>query len=205
MNKVLNFLQFSEPWDQKIAKVLAKPFILFNIHPNLVTLLGIILGLFTFFFYSQGNQYYAKVGSIVFFFGACFDHVDGEVARKLNKTSILGHYLDHLGVCITYIALFIGLGVWCQKNAGNGYYYGVVSGLCIFLIMSLRFYLERTKGGDAIKQKNFLGFEPEDLLYLIIPITFFNKIETFLYAAYIGTPIFLLITILIVLYKIRKL
>ena len=50
MNKVLNFLQFSEPWDQKIAKVLAKPFIFFNIHPNLVTLLGIILGLFTFFF-----------------------------------------------------------------------------------------------------------------------------------------------------------
>ena len=57
-------------------------------------------------------------------------------------------------------------------------------------------YLERKKGGDAIKQKNFLGFEPEDILYLIIPITFFDKIESFLYAAYIGTQIFLLITLL---------
>ena len=71
--------------------------------------------------------------------------------------------------------------------------------------MSLRFYLEKTKGGDAIKQKNFLGFEPEDLLYLIIPITFFDRIESFLYTAYIGTQIFLLITFLIVLYKIKKL
>ena len=73
------------------------------------------------------------------------------------------------------------------------------------MIMSLRFYLERNKGGGAIKQKNFLGFEPEDILYLIIPITFLGKIESFLYAAYIGTPIFLLITIFIVLYKIKKL
>ena len=205
MNKFFNFLQFSEPWDQKIAKILAKPFIFFNIHPNLVTLIGIILGLFTFYFYSKGDQFFAKVGSIVFFFGACFDHIDGEVARKLNKTSVLGHYLDHLGVCITYIALFIGLGVWCQINTGNGYYYGIIASISVFLIMSLRFYLERKKGGDAIMLKNFLGFEPEDILYLIIPITFFDKIESFLYAAYIGTQIFLLITFLIVLYKIKKL
>ena len=162
MNKVLNFLQFSEPWDQKIAKVLAKPFIFFNIHPNLVTLLGIILGLFTFFFYSQGNQYYAKVGSIVFFFGACFDHVDGEVARKLNKTSILGHYLDHLGVCITYIALFIGLGVWCQINTGNGYYYGIIASISVFLIMSLRFYLERKKATKKYFSETKIVINPDD-------------------------------------------
>ena len=93
--------------------------------------------------------------------------------RKLNKTSVLGHYLDHIGVCITYIALFIGLGFYADKNFNLGLNYGYVSALCIFLIMSLRFYLEKTKGGDVIKQKNFLGFEPEDLLYLIIPITFF--------------------------------
>ena len=205
MNKFFNFLQFSEPWDQKIAKILAKPFIFFNIHPNLVTLIGIILGLFTFYFYSKGDQFFAKVGSIVFFFGACFDHIDGEVARKLNKTSVLGHYLDHLGVCITYIALFIGLGVWCQKNAGNGYYYGVVAGLCIFLIMTIRFYLERIKGGEAIRQTNILGFEHEDIIYIVIPITFFNKIDDFLYYSYIGTLIFLVITLLIFLYKMKKL
>tara|TARA_B100001013_G_C24563649_1_gene423539 strand:- start:161 stop:778 length:618 start_codon:yes stop_codon:yes gene_type:complete len=205
MNKIFNFSQFSEPWDQKIAKVLSKPFIFFNIHPNFVTLIGTILGLFTFYFYSKGDLFFAKIGSVIFFFGACCDHIDGEVARKLNKTSILGHYLDHLGVCITYVALFLGLGVWCQINTGKGYYYGIIASFSVFMIMSLRFYLERNKGGGAIKQKNFLGFEPEDILYLIIPITFLGKIESFLYAAYIGTPIFLLITIFIVLYKIKKL
>ena len=205
MNKIFNFSQFSEPWDQKIAKVLSKPFIFFNIHPNFVTLIGTILGLFTFYFYSKGDLFFAKIGSVIFFFGACCDHIDGEVARKLNKTSILGHYLDHLGVCITYVALFLGLGVWCQINTGKGYYYGIIASFSVFMIMSLRFYLERNKGGGAIKQKNFLGFEPEDILYLIIPITFLGKIESFLYAAYIGSPIFLLITIFIVLYKIKKL
>ena len=72
MNKFFNFLQFSKPWDQKIAKILAKPFIFFNIHPNFVTLIGIILGLFTFYFYSKGDQFFAKVGSIVFFFWSLF-------------------------------------------------------------------------------------------------------------------------------------
>lgn len=205
MNKILNLLEFSEPWDQKIAKVISKPFIFFHIHPNIVSLIGIALGFLTCFLYSKGNQNFANAGAVIFFFAACFDHVDGEVARKLNKTSIFGHYLDHVGVCITYITLFIGLGIWCQKNYQYGYDYGIVVSLCIFLIMTLRFYLERKKGGLSIKQKNFLGFEQEDFIYLIIPFTFIHKIENFLFFAYVGTPFFLLITIFVFVYKMKKL
>ena len=205
MSNIIKKLSFSLPWDQRIAEILSKPFIFLNIHPNIVTIVGIVLGLTAAFFYSTGNIFYAKIGSIIFFFAACFDHVDGEVARKLNKTSVFGHYLDHIGVCISYIALFIGLGFYAEKNFNLGLNYAYVSALCVFLIMTIRFYLERVKGGEAIHQNNILGFEHEDIIYVVIPITFVNKIPEFLFFSYIGTIIFLIITLLISFYKIKKL
>ena len=147
----------------------------------------------------------ASANESPFFVAACFDHVDGDVARKLNKISTFGHYLDHIGVCISYIALFIGLGIYSNKNFNLGLDYAFISALCVFLIMTIRFYLERVRGDDAIKQNNILGFEHEDIIYIIIPVTFFNKIDIFLFYSFIGTPIFLAITILIFFYKIKKL
>ena len=205
MSNIIKKLSFSLPWDQRIAEILSKPFIFLNIHPNIVTIVGVVLGLTAAFFYSTGNIFYAKIGSIIFFFAACFDHVDGEVARKLNKTSVFGHYLDHIGVCISYIALFIGLGFYAEKNFNLGLNYAYVSALCVFLIMTIRFYLERLKGGKAIHQNNILGFEHEDIIYIVIPVTFINKIPEFLFFSYIGTPIFLIVTLLISFYKIKKL
>ena len=205
MNKIIKKLSFSLPWDQRIAEIISKPFIFFNIHPNIVTIIGILLGLIAGCLYSIGDMFYAKIASIIFFFAACFDHVDGEVARKLNKTSIFGHYLDHIGVCITYIALFIGLGFYSDKNFNLGLNYGYISAFCVFIIMTIRFYLERVKGGEAIHQKNILGFEHEDIIYIVIPITFINKIPEFLFFSYIGTPLFLIITVLPFFYKVKKL
>ena len=205
MNKIIKKLSLTSPWDQRVAQIISKPFIYFNIHPNIVTVIGILFGLFSFFLYTTGNLFYAKIASLSFFVAACFDHVDGEVARKLNKKSLFGHYLDHIGVCITYIALFIGLGFYSDKNFNLGLNYGYISALCVFMIMTIRFYLERVKGGRAIHQNNILGFEHEDIIYIVIPITFINKIPEFLFFSYIGTPLFLIITILLFFYKIKKL
>ena len=44
MNKIIKKLSFSLPWDQRIAEIISKPFIFFNIHPNIVTLIGILFG-----------------------------------------------------------------------------------------------------------------------------------------------------------------
>ena len=205
MNNFFNKLSLSTPWDQKLAYIISKPFIFFKIHPNIVTFIGILFGAFAFIFYSFGNLFYAKIASLLFFIAACFDHVDGEVARKLNKSSTLGHYLDHVGVCLSYIFLFVGLGIYAEKNFNTDLTYSYVSAFCVFLIMTIRFILERMKGGFAIEQKNILGFEHEDIIYIVIPITFFNKIDIFLLCSFIGTPIFLFITICIFINKTKNL
>ena len=98
MIKFIKRFSLLTPWDQKIAFILSRPFIFFRVHPNIVTFVGILLGLVCFLLYSTADFFLAKIASIIFFFAACFDHVDGEVARQLKKTSIFGHYFDNIGV-----------------------------------------------------------------------------------------------------------
>jgi len=59
MNNIVKKLSFSLPWDQRIAGIISKPFIFFNIHPNVVTIIGIVLGLTAASLYSTGDIFYA--------------------------------------------------------------------------------------------------------------------------------------------------
>ena len=66
MNKIIKKLSFI-PWDQRIAEIISKPFIFYNIHPNIVTIIGILLGLIAGTLYAIGDIFYAKIASIFFF------------------------------------------------------------------------------------------------------------------------------------------
>ena len=52
-----------------------------------------------------------------------------------------------------------------------------------------------TAGKDYVQQPRFLGFEPEDTLYIVGPITWLGWMPYFLVAAGIGTPLFLIYVI----------
>jgi archaetidylinositol phosphate synthase len=61
--------------------------------------------------------------------------------------------------------------------------------------------LERRGGKAAVRQPNLLGFELEDLMCLLAPITWFGLLEPFLLLASIGAPLFALL----VLWQCRRL
>ncbi len=68
------------------------------IHPNILTLCGlasVIIG-YNLITTSYGNILWA----ISLFMYMNFDAMDGMQARRLNKSTIIGEYLDHLGDCI---------------------------------------------------------------------------------------------------------
>ena len=72
MNKIIKKLSFALPWDQRIAEIISKPFIFFNIHPNIVTIIGILLGLIAGCLYSIGDLFYAQMAFFFFFFCCLF-------------------------------------------------------------------------------------------------------------------------------------
>src|SRR3546814_12705458 len=68
----------------------------------------------------------------------------------------------------------------------------MAAGLAVAIIMSVRMWVEVRIGRDATKMKARGGFEIEDLLYVVGPITWFGALQPFLFAAGLGAPIFLL-------------
>src|SRR3546814_16978639 len=68
----------------------------------------------------------------------------------------------------------------------------MAAGLAVVIIMSVRMWIEVRIGRDATKMKARGGFEIEDLLYVVGPITWFGALQPFLFAAGLGAPVFLL-------------
>ena len=182
-------------WDQRLARWLVRPLARTPIHPNHLTWASLAIGLAAAALFAQGDALYANWGAVAFMTAAFMDHTDGELARMTGKTSRFGHYLDLVCAAITYTALFAGIGLGLAQGAmgREAAVLGVVAGVSVAAIFTARLYLEERFGGDIAHQPNFAGFEPEDVLYLIGPITWLGWLEPFLIAAAIGAPAFLLV------------
>ena len=182
------------PWDQKLARILAKPLVRTPVHPNHITTLGLLLGLAAAWLFSLGDRDAANWAAALFVLAAFLDHVDGELARLAGKTSRFGHYYDHVVSGITYTAGFIGIGIGMSGGVLGWWAIplGIVAGISITLVMSVRLGTEIKHGKESIRQRNFAGFQAEDVLYVVGPVTWLGGLMPFLVAAGVGAPLFLI-------------
>ncbi len=181
-------------WDQRLARILAGLLAHTSIHPNAVTTLGLMMGLLAGCLFAQGDLVLANWAAGVFMFAAFMDHADGELARLVNKTSTFGHYYDHVAVAVSYVSLFVGMGIGLRHGPLGDWAVplGVAASLAVVATMSVRIWIEVREGTEAVKQRSIAGFEPEDTLYIIGPVTWLGYDPLFLVAAGIGAPLFLL-------------
>lgn len=182
------------PWDIRLARLLIRPLKHTRVSPNHLTTLGLIAGLAAAALYASSNSTAADWGAVLFILAILLDHADGELARLVGETSWFGHCYDQFAGAVTYIALFIGIGVGLSGSslAGWAVPLGVAAGVGISAIFALRFEMERQQGKELTKQPGFAGFEIEDIMYLVGPITWLNGLQSFLIAAGIGAPLFAL-------------
>ncbi|MEO0143762.1 MAG: CDP-alcohol phosphatidyltransferase family protein [candidate division WOR-3 bacterium] len=79
-----------------------------NIQPNLITFITFLLNFIPFYFYINKNFI---LGAISLILVNLFDAIDGELARKTNKTSKFGAFLDsnldRFSEAIIFLAFFI--------------------------------------------------------------------------------------------------
>lgn len=181
------------PLDQKLARIAVRPLARTRITPNALTMGGLILGLLAAALLARGGAY-AHIGAAVFMVAVWMDHVDGEHARATGRISRFGHYLDHAAAMTTYVSMFLGagiglrdgwLGVWAVPL-------GVGAGLAVVVIFTVRMWAEQRLGSDSVKQNVRGGFEIEDILYIVGPITWLGGLASFVFAAGVGAPLFML-------------
>jgi archaetidylinositol phosphate synthase len=189
-------LSISPPWDQRLAQVAIQPLAPTRVSPNQITTLSLAVGWFAAWLYALGGAA-IHVGAFCFVLSFWLDHADGELARMTGRTSSLGHYYDLAAGGAVLVALFVGIGIGARHGALGPWSIrlGVSAALASAVIFVVRMEVERRAGKAAVRQRNLLGFEMEDVMYLVGPITWLGLLQPFLVLAGIGTPLFALLVL----------
>lgn len=184
----------NKPWDSRLARLLVRPLQHSKIHPNHLTTLALLTGLTAASLYASGDPQAANWAAGLFMLSALLDHADGELARLAGKTSSFGHIYDLISDMVVKVALFVGIGLGLSHSMPGSWtaLLGIAAGISVGVIFGLRGKMARQYGEQMRRQPGFAGFEIEDVLYLIGPITWLGGLYPFLLAAGIGTPLFAL-------------
>lgn len=185
-------LSVDPPWDQRFARLLAGALARTAVSPNTVTSVSLIIGIVAAGLFALGGSL-ADWGGLCFLFAFFIDHIDGELARATNSTSVFGHYFDIVAGGIVLASVFVGIGIGLSTGplGDLSIFLGAISGLAIAIIFSVRLDLEQRAGSEATRQPNFLGFEIEDVMYLLAPVAWLGLLGPFLVLASVGAPVFL--------------
>ena len=118
----------SQRFWMEVSLYLTTPFLRTSITPNMITVTWIILEIFAFYLFTLGEYWINVLAVILFNFIALIgDHIDGNLARMKEKFSLLGPYLEQLGIFFGTPLIFLGLAI------GNYFRYQNF----LFLIISL--------------------------------------------------------------------
>ena len=99
-----------------IAFIFVKVIYVFPITPNQITLLGIVAGILSAYFFSLGTTKGFTYAGISYFALIVLDCSDGMLAR-LKKGSLIGRILDGFFDYLTMIIVLAGLGIGLSKTS----------------------------------------------------------------------------------------
>ena len=183
----------TKPWDSRLANLLVRPLRGTAVHPNHVTTVSFAMGLVAAASYAWGSP---DLGAALWVATAILDHADGELARMTGKTSAFGAAYDRATDLVVKIALFAGMGFGFRHGPLGQWAIlaGLVAGVSFVTIFLLRSELSRRDPKAATTQPTAGGFEIEDILYVIAPLTWAGVLLPFVLAAAVGAPLFALWT-----------
>jgi len=183
------------PYDQRIARVMVRPLAKMGITPNQVTAFTLVLALAAAWLYALGDTMLAHWAAGMFVLARFLDHFDGELARLTDKTSRFGYYFDYVTGGVSYATLFFGIGFGLTNGflgywaIGLGTAGAVASLLSMFLNLGLDSRMEFAEG-DRVGYPSYGGFELEDGIYLIAPITWLGWMQEFFIVVGIGSAVY---------------
>ena len=181
------------PWDQRIARQLVRPLAHTPMTPNHLTTVSLGIGIGGAVLFALGGKA-VHWGALCFILSALLDHADGELARMTGRATASGHVYDNIAGGIVHFAVFLGIGLGLRDSSLGPWAIpmAVVTGAAVAFLFTYRLQVERRLGRAAVDQPRWAGFEIEDCMYLIGPVTWVGGLVPFFIAAAIGAPLFAL-------------
>ncbi|MCX8122565.1 MAG: CDP-alcohol phosphatidyltransferase family protein [Spirochaetes bacterium] len=165
-----------------ISKQLAKT----RIHPNILTIINMIVGFLSAFYVVQGTYWNMVCGGLLFQLASVFDGVDGEVAKFTFKVSKIGGWLDTIGDNGTLLLFLIAVSVLYFQNtsvmAASIIITLLFAGLFWFIGMIVWYLRKYSDSGSLVAyDKEFLQKLPKDdvVVKFALSMKYFTKKEFF--------------------------
>ena len=133
-----------------------------RIHPNLLTLLGLVINIGAAVLFAKGLFFWAGV---VVLFAGIFDIVDGEVARRTKRVTKFGAFFDSVIDRYSDLLLLLGLIIWYAKI--NRIFYVGLTGLVLIGSVLTSYTRARAESLIPACKVGFLE-RPERIVLLII-------------------------------------
>ncbi len=99
-----------------IAFVFVKLLYPTSITPNQVSLMNIIVGIISGYFFSRGTVTSFIIGGSLYFLCMVLDCVDGMIARLKNSGTAIGRIIDGFADYIVAISAYVGMGIGFEKG-----------------------------------------------------------------------------------------
>jgi phosphatidylglycerophosphate synthase len=189
------------PYDQRLARVMVRPLARLGVHPNHGTALTLVMGVAAAWLFAQGTPVAAHWGAGLFVLARFLDHFDGELARQTGRSSRFGYYFDYMTGGARYALLFLGIGAGLSTGPLGAWSWvlgaGGAGAALLSLVTNLAYDKQRSPDqGKTEDYPRFGGFELEDGIYLIAPVTWVGWLTPFFVAAGIGALVYCLWTVL---------
>jgi CDP-diacylglycerol--glycerol-3-phosphate 3-phosphatidyltransferase len=133
-----------------------------RIHPNILTLIGMVINIFAMVLFAKGVFIWAAV---VIMFAGIFDMVDGEVARRTKRETKFGAFFDSVIDRYSDLLLLLGLIIWYAKI--NRIFYVGMTGLVLIGSVLTSYTRARAESLIPACKVGFLE-RPERIVLLII-------------------------------------
>ena len=130
-----------------------------HVHPIVVTLMSIIIGASSAFFFASSDLRYNIIGMLLLIWANWYDCADGQLARMTGKTTLIGRVLDGFAGELWFICIYIGIAVRLYPDWGIW---------IILIILWAGFYCHSRQCGIADYYRNIhlwatLGKESSEL------------------------------------------
>lgn len=97
---------------QKVLDFLVTPLSKLNVHPNVLTYIGLGINILATVLFARGLFFWA---GLVMLFGGTFDMLDGAVARVSGRVTRFGGFLDSVIDRYSDMLMLFGLLIWYAK------------------------------------------------------------------------------------------
>jgi phosphatidylinositol phosphate synthase len=133
-----------------------------GLSPNLITMFGLAVAIASGYFLAVGS---VPLAAGLFTFAGVLDIVDGYIAKKLDRITVFGSFLDSFSDRLSDAAIFLGLMVY-YLELGEGVYVGLALVVLVtsFLISYVR---ARAESLDVHCKAGLMARAPRTILLLI--------------------------------------